>query len=332
MSTISQSSLPSRRHINVFTHNDLDGVACAVLLSMYAKQIDAGITVVYCTPGTVYDELKKLKSILQIAYETDVATPIAREIYVTDIALGVQSAGIMEWFLDHGCSVESIDHHALKTHHKYPWMTVTSSPSICAADLVMSFLGNYKYIRFPSAVDDFVRHVSGWDSHRFPVAERREYEDYNLALKALGEKSAQSFFFGALMEEPNQPLRIKDTYLGPVVDELYGNQRKYCALHGKNTFTFTDQGYCVVAVFADQFVSSVADYVLDHHPEADICAVIQMPVCVSLRTRNPGIDLFTNFAMPRGGWGHAGAAAFPIKDKITSQILSPIIDMSIMGL
>lgn len=327
MPSTPDTPMNERHHINVFTHNDLDGVACAVLAELYAKQKNASITVVYCTPSTVNQELKELESVIWTAQNMDTPLPAVREVFVLDLALDGHGADTMEWFLHNGCIVRHVDHHPMKTTYKHPWMTITSSPSICTCDMFISHLLNFHYATFDPGVNDFVSRVSIWDAHRFPPNEQEKYEDLNLVLKLLGPKDAQVFFTGALIEEPNQPIKIKDTYLGPAVEALGKREKEYCALHARNTLTFYHKGCHIEAVFADQFISEIADFVLDHHPDADICAVIQMPFCVSLRTRRTGINLYKMFAKPRGGHGNARAAAFPIKHHITAQLFSPIMEM-----
>lgn len=327
MPSTPDTPMNERHHINVFTHNDLDGVACAVLAELYAKQKSASITVAYCTPGTINHELEKLEHSIKTAKFIGAPLPSLREIFVLDLALDAQGVAIMDRLLRDGIRGQHIDHHPMKTTTKYPWMMITSSPVICACDLLVCYLRLYRYASFNYATIDFSNRVSIWDTHRFPSYERKEYEDLNLVLKLLGPKGAHEFFTGALIEEPNQPLKIKDTYLAAAVDELRRQKNEYCAIHGKRPLVFFDHGRRIHAVFADKHISSVADYVLDHQPDADICAVIQMPICVSLRTRNSDIDLFEDYAKPRGGWGHASAAAFPIRDLVDSELLAPVMNM-----
>ena len=86
-----------KRIINLFTHTDLDGVACSVLIHLHYRDRDA-ITVRYCDYTNIDQRLDEFMDTIELA-ETQHALPeVDRSIYITDISMSPLIAARLDGF------------------------------------------------------------------------------------------------------------------------------------------------------------------------------------------------------------------------------------------
>lgn len=319
--------IQNRRHIDLFTSNDLDGAGCAVLLELFAKFTKRGITVTYCHPSALKGELLRFKATLDIAEELDSPLPKERDIFITNLPLTEDVLPILDSFAD-SFYVHAVDHHEPSPLCQRPWAYVSelSATSSTAQLLKYLYISQHPF-PVPYALARFCESITAWELQLFLPHKKRDCEDLYFAWKILGGSEFCSFIIGAIFEEPNQELKLGDTYLEPMITEARGNRSKYIYRCSQKPFLFYDKGYIIVAVFADQFVSEIANHILESFPHADIAAVIQMPFQVTLRTNREDIDLFNKMAKEKGGSGGRREASYPIDQNISSGVLSPFLQM-----
>ena len=100
----------------LFTHNDLDGVGCAVIARLGIPQ---PLSITYCSYGSVDHEICDLLDKLTVP----------AEIYISDISVKEETAQRLDHYCAHieGSRVLLFDHHPIDVSR--PWMTVDTSPT-----------------------------------------------------------------------------------------------------------------------------------------------------------------------------------------------------------
>ena len=274
----------------LFTHNDLDGVGCAVIARLGIPQ---PLSITYCSYGSVDHEICDLLDKL--------TTPA--EIYISDISVKEETARRLDEYLDRseGGSVRLFDHHPVKVSR--PWMTVDTSPMECGTSLLAKAL-----IPNPSpAVSAFVDAVCSFDTWRFEKGIRAFPERLNALHDILGHHGFEELVLEAL--NADEPFSIP--YLFELaVQNSFLERERYFQAKEQAMITTTFSGYRAGVVFAERDISLLADTIFKDHPELDIVAVCYMPAGVSLRTRREDINLTEICRIRGGGGGHRKAAAF----------------------
>ena len=130
----------------LFTHDDLDGVGCAIIAYL-AFPKDLAVT--YCSYKTVNQDINTFLD----------TAPSDAQIIISDISVDEATASR----LDH-CNVQLYDHHPIKVLR--PWMTVDTSVTQCGTSLLAAAL----LPEMAPAVRDFVDAVCLYDTWQFEKA------------------------------------------------------------------------------------------------------------------------------------------------------------------
>ena len=146
------------------THNDLDGIGCAILMEKVFPEVK--------TFPIDYRELPKvLPRVLEKAK--------MNQVYITDIALTEELAKLCD---DHG-KVQHVDHHisSKKVSDKYPWSLFDVNN--CATYLLWKMLSQYANLE---DYKEFVELVDNYDTWGHGTQPTEKAKDLNRLLKMLG--------------------------------------------------------------------------------------------------------------------------------------------------
>lgn len=267
--------------ICLITHNDLDGVACAVLgRAAYGEKCKIRICAYEEFPSAVREAIAASPAKILL---TDCSPP-------EDLAEEMDRCG--KAFL--------VDHHvtSLPLKERYGWANVDTSRS--AAWLLFDLLDGWE--RFP-AYAEFVRLVNDRD-----LWLRRDLRSDDLAclLRALGQER----FFERFTTNPS----VEFTEVERSLIEAE-KRRVERACREARVCRFVDrEGRRVGAVFAGEYASEIGSAVLEREPDLDYVAVFRLSgpdPGVSLRSRKGGVNV-AEVARILGGGGHQAAAGFPL--------------------
>ncbi len=289
----------------LFTHNDLDGVGCAVIARLGIPQ---PLSITYCSYGSVDSEICDLLDKLTVP----------AEILISDISVKEETARRLDEYLarSEGGSVRLFDHHPIDVSR--PWMTVDTSPTECGTSLLAKAL-----IQSPSpAVAAFVDAVCEFDTWRFEKGVGSFPERLNALHDILGHHGFEELVLESLSAD--------EQFVIPYLFELavqnsFAERERYFKTKEQAMIATTFSGYKTGIVFAERDISLLADAIFNLHPELDIVAVCYMPTGVSLRTRREDINL-TEICRTRGGGGHQKAAAFPLKSGVVEKTVDIILE------
>jgi oligoribonuclease NrnB/cAMP/cGMP phosphodiesterase (DHH superfamily) len=283
--------------IRVFTHVDLDGISCSLLLNI------AGL--VARTEFHDYDSIEG--SLIQAT-----GNPKVKNIIITDISPTDSTAQLLS---HSGKVVRLYDHHKTRSFIvKYPWATYNKDK--CGTELVFDDLDslakehnlNVGFAKEPKYIE-FVETVAAWDMWKTASPLRKRGENLNTLLGFLGREKFLSIF----KEHMNDR---KARYINSVLKKQLKSAKFYVDGLG-NQFSI---------LFANEFISEIGHAALEHvdfEGVAYICVVNPVVNGCSLRSRD-NIDV-SKIAATLNGGGHMNAAGFPFK--MTDQIENNIFKL-----
>lgn len=315
--------------IYLFTHTDLDGVGCSVVMHQYAKLTNKEIITHYCDYSNI--EAVILKIIIGLESLADFyhnKLESACDIYITDISVSEETASKIDRLIRRcdGMNAHLIDHHqTAKDLDKYPWAKIDTGSLVCGTSLLYDTLPVVQN----KTLDRFVSDVCLYDTWRFEK-DGSNAEDLNILLYLLGEDRFQNLVCEKLDESLGQEPFIVSQYetYSDFVQHDKELRKKYCILREASVIDCIDSTHRFGIVFGEKYISALGSYVADKHPEFDYVAVINMPKSVSLRTGKDDINLGLEIAKPRGGGGHPKAAAFPLHH-INADLISQMLDQKL---
>jgi len=279
-----QNSLQFPQTIHLFTHNDLDGIACAVL---YAKAF----------PNVVPHFLDYAESTEHIMdFATDDQTS---KIVITDMGINEDLAA----FLDARGDVELIDHHPTSIHlmHKYAWVFVNSvsgSATKLVYDLLSITFNLSDYLPFVTLVDDY----DSWGHHTKP---QPLSHDFARLVRILG---VNRFFHRVVLLSSLELSPTEVTLL--TMDKEYEQNYIEESVHLANLCVDSD-GYKFAVLASDRYQNVSGDAILTEIPQIEYVMLMDFRKDkVSLRGRG-NVDLGL-MAQELGGGGHKRAAGFPL--------------------
>jgi len=281
----------------LFTHDDLDGVGCAVVAHL---AFPTDLVVTYCSYKTINQEINTFLDNLQ----TDA------QILISDISVDEATATRLDSF-----DVRMFDHHPIKVHR--PWMTVDTSNTQCGTSLLAAAL----LPDMTPAVANFVEAVCLYDTWRFEKDVNSFPERLNALHSILGHRGFVEMTVQALSQD--EPFTIPH-YFELAISNSFADRDRYFERKEKAMVVTDFCGYKTGLVFADREISLMAEYVFQRHPKLDIVAVCYMPAGISLRTRRDDIDL-TSICRQRGGGGHQKASAFYLASDVAAKAIDIIL-------
>ena len=283
--------------ICLFTHNDLDGVGCAVIARLAFPD---NLVVKYCSYKTINDDINAFLDQLQAP----------ARIIISDISVNEPTAARLD-----GYDVAMYDHHPIQVQR--PWMTIDTSGEVCGTSLLAkALLPNAK-----PAVWDFVDSVCQYDTWQFEKGVAAFPERLEALHNLLGHRGFEEMVVQSLAND--EPFTIP-YFFEMAVTHYFQEREQYFEKKEKGMVTTFFCGYKTGVVFAERDISLLADYVFRQHPTLDIVAVCYLPTGVSLRTRRDDISL-TEICRRRGGGGHQKAAAFYLKKEVIGSAVDIIL-------
>ena len=267
------------------THNDLDGIGCAILMEKVFPDVK-----------TFTIDYRELPEVLPRVLEKAKMSPV----YITDIALTEELAKLCD---DHG-KVQHVDHHisSKKVSDKYPWSLFDVNN--CATYLLWKMLSQYANLE---DYKEFVELVDNYDTWGHGTQPTEKAKDLNRLLKMLGpDVFAQRF-------KHKSSVKFND------VEEAIINVDKHMEeRYLQEAITYTQamrdkDGNIFLLVAAEQYTSSLGNYLLHQFEEAEYVVILDM-LHDKASLRSKGKVNVADLAKACGGGGHAKAAGFLMND------------------
>jgi oligoribonuclease NrnB/cAMP/cGMP phosphodiesterase (DHH superfamily) len=290
--------------VKLFTHNDLDGIGCAVV----AKRAFGShmVDVVY----NKYEDIENnvYKFLFSAEYEDFDA------IFITDISITESLAEIVD--SSFAGKIQLLDHHATAEGlNKYNWAKVSvhenALPGIkdgreerlaSGTSLFFQFLWDNGLTKDESLID-FVEQVRKWDS----------WEWHNVYGGETTPKQLNDLFYLIGRYE------FTDRFVGNPDVTFTTTERKLLEIEqkriefyikGKRDKLFEVEicGYKAGVVFAEMYHSELGNVLADENPQYAFIALVSPEGRVSFRSSEDGVHLGEQIATQFEGGGHEKAA------------------------
>lgn len=288
--------------IKLFTHTDLDGIGCAVLLGHSVSEPYLG-EIEYCN----YDDIEE--KIQKFIDETEDIEEY--QIFITDISVSEIFAEKLDTMKN--VKIALIDHHATALKlNRFSWCHVYTERfgmPISGTELFLEYLKmkGYSYLT-EHGVSRFAETVGDWDTWRWAKNGNTAAKDVNTLLHMIDREEFMGWCKSCLYSNSYFPnFTDRHRWLLEQNDKEFVKYVDSC-----NQRMFVDDdfyGYKCGMVFADRFISELGNKLCILHPEIDFIAMINPNTgIVSFRTVREDINLGKDIAAKFGGGGHAKAA------------------------
>lgn len=299
--------------IKLFTHDDMDGVGCAILAKLaFGDDVDIS----YCN----YDDINlEVSKFLVEKKDVDMC-------YITDISISDKVAKRIDEECD---NFYLLDHHPTALElNKYDWCIVSvankeTGIKTSGTEMYYNWLVYGGFLQQSDVLDRFVELVRNYDTWRW--AELGEAgvicKQINDLLYLYGRDKFIDWciyeinkdVFPVLYHVDRLLLETKQKEIDKYVEEK-NEQIIFSELCGREC------GF----VFAEKYVSELGNRLCEMHPEIDFVAMINMGTkTVSYRSVKDDIDL-GKIAKEFGGGGHPKAAGSEFSDEVKFKIIDKI--------
>lgn len=299
------------KNYKLFTHTDLDGVACAIVARLFLEEID----VEYCTNSSID---KKLEDFLKERIND------YKYILITDLPISKEVAEkIQEKYKE---KVRLLDHHSTeKSIGEYEWAEVkvnTGEYLHCGAELLYQYLLGVTHRKSLLIHERFVELVRLYDTWEWEKVGNLEARELNYLLSFEG-----IFRFAEEMEKKLSQQLIFTEQDKQVIEILQENKEQYIKRKSKQIISIEAKGYKIGVIFGEQYISELGNDLADMHPELDLIAIFTGRK-ISLRSNKADINLGEWSKEHFGGGGHAQSAGMMIEDEKLTQIAQLIFGQS----
>jgi len=267
----------------LLTHNDLDGIGCAVLFSV-VNPGDGPIELV---------ENGKIDDRVRVLLEERLATAPEHTILVTDHAVDAATADLVEQFIAAGGTFTLLDHHrSAQALAQRSWATIDESRS--ATGLLFEHLGR------PAALADFAALVEDHDLWRHADPRSRP-------LAALVGLLRHERFLERFSNDPRVEFSEGELLLLETEDT---RREEFLAKKVEQARQVEIGGVRWAVCYAEQYQSDLAERLMDDLGVTATAIVNAGKRTVSMRGRDVDVSVL---AQRFGGGGHVRAAAFTFR-------------------
>lgn len=312
--------------IKMFTHTDLDGIGCGLVLNMMlGNELKTDISYVN------YDEINEEigKFIDNEEYKN------FSKIFITDISVNEIIAEKINNINTKENEFVLLDHHETsKWLNKYDWCMVESVRTgetiekISGTFLTSEYiLLNNPEVNINDSIIGFIWAINSYDTWEWKNRDNNRYKskELNDLFYILGRKRFIEYIY--------QKHIVGKRIMG-VIDDfsllLYLEEEKkdrYISTKNKNiihrNIYLDDYTYKFGVVFAEQFISELGNKLNELNPEYDFIMIINDGK-VSLRTIHDNIKV-DKIAEAFGGGGHCKASGFEYTDKTKNKLILDIL-------
>lgn len=274
--------------IYAITHNDLDGIGCAILLEKVHKDIQ--------TYAIDYREVNQvLPDILKKAGKG--------EVFITDISLNELQAELCNKHSKYG-KISHIDHHSSskKLMDKYPWSFTDISH--CATYHLFKMLSIWAHL---DDYKEFVDLVDSYDTWGHGTEPSEAAYDLNRLLQMIGAETFVARF------KLSGSIKLSETEKAIIATDKF-KEEQYLQYALRRAQRATDKnGNDFLIVAAEDYTSSLGHFLLQAYNDIEYVIILNM-LKDKASLRSKGKVNVDELAKACGGGGHPKAAGFQLND------------------
>lgn len=285
----------------LFTHNDLDGVACGILFKLaFGERADirynsvSGLNLqVERYFGRMNDRMKKEDFL-----------------FITDLSVNENIAEKINEFVLAGGKAKLIDHHKTALHfNDYTWGDVrvedANGSLTSAASLVYKYLVSEQHLEKYGSLDEFVELVRQYDTWEWDILENYKAKNLNdlffmVSIDDFEERIVQRLQSGDHFEFDDFEQKLLEMEEDKI--ERYIRRKK------REIVQINSNGLYGGVVHAESYHSELGNELGKEFPHLDYIAILNLGgKKISFRTIHDNVDV-SAIAGEFGGGGHAKAA------------------------
>lgn len=299
--------------IKLFTHTDLDGVGCAIILKMYIEDVDAE----FCSVSNINERVKEW-------LEQDCREEYTH-LFVTDISVNEEIAKeLNSLFVDKKIKINLLDHHETASWlNQYEWARVeseTNGVQNSGTDLLYKFLIKEMNFMPNELYSEFVELVRSYDTWNWFLTDNQKAKGLSdlcgiQGLDAFEENMIEKLKIGVIFSPEDE----KSIELEKEKRKIYFKRKK------SKLIKLELHRYKVGAVFAEQYISELGNILAQENEELDFIAIFTGKR-VSFRTVKDNINLGEFCKEHYGGGGHDKAAGMEVSNEILEKIFKIILN------
>lgn len=299
--------------IKLFTHNDMDGIGCAILgLLAFNKDIN----IEYCSYGNIDEKIEKfLESEASLSYD---------EVFITDIAPENENTIKLldKYYNNSEIELQLLDHHLTSLSlNKYPWADILiedKKEKVCGTSLLFDFLIEYEYLEYNYELENFVEKVKRYDTWLW----KEKYNDIDAKkLNDLLYILGRDRFIDKIIKAITHGEGLFDDADKLLLELEQEKIDRYIENKDKELITKEIKSYTSGIVFGEQYHSELGNKLSELHPELDFIVIFNIAKAVSYRTNKDMINLGEDIAKVYGGGGHAKAAGSPVLADLRNELI-----------
>lgn len=310
--------------IKLFTHNDLDGLSCALLAQLaFGKENVDFETCRYEDINEKVTAYIKEQQYLNYSY-----------CFITDISISPELALTIDTLMaTTPIKLSLIDHHiSAQGLNVYPWCSIEVANLLgeksCGTSLFYRLIKDghtpaQKILDTP-LVRSFVEKVRRYDTWDWQALDDLEAKQLNDLFFILGKELFLDYWLTRL-QSPTGSFSFDEQHL--LLLELKQNEiDHYIEARDEELVTYEIAGYKAGVIFANRFQSELGNALAALHPDLDFIAMINIGGGVSLRTIKEDVNLAEIAALFNGG-GHAKAAGIPVPQEIRELVIQTLFHL-----
>ena len=285
----------------LFTHNDLDGVACGILFRLaFGEKADVRYNSV---SGLNFQVEKYFDRMNDRMKKED-------HLYITDLSVNHENTEKINQFVNEGGKAKLIDHHKTAMHfNEYSWGSVIvedeSGTLTSAASLVYDYLVQENHLVKNGSLDEFVELVRQYDTWDWDI------------LKNYKAKNLNDLFFMVSIEEFEERMVPRltsgdrfdyDDFEKKLLEMEEDKIERYIRRKKREIIQIETDGLFGGVVHAESYHSELGNELGKEYPHLDYIAILNLGgKKISFRTIHDDVDV-SSVAGEFGGGGHAKAS------------------------
>ncbi|MCM3573878.1 DHHA1 domain-containing protein [Mesobacillus subterraneus] len=289
----------------LFTHNDLDGVACGILFRLaFGEKADVRYNSV---SGLNFQVEKYFDRMNDRMKKED-------HLYITDLSVNHENTEKINQFVNEGGKAKLIDHHKTAMHfNEYSWGRVIvedeSGTLTSAASLVYDYLVQENHLVKNGSLDEFVELVRQYDTWDWDI------------LKNYKAKNLNDLFFMVSIEEFEERMVPRltsgdrfdyDDFEKKLLEMEEDKIERYIRRKKREIIQIETDGLYGGVVHAESYHSELGNELGKEYPHLDYIAILNLGgKKISFRTIHDDVDV-SAVAGEFGGGGHAKASGCSI--------------------
>lgn len=306
------------RNIKLFTHTDLDGVGCYIILRSLLPECEVNIDVEFVDNAEVNDKLMEfLNNPDHVQY---------CNVIISDISCNESVAERINEVNGDNPYISLHDHHqtAMWLNNKYPaWAEVTDDPELSGTSLIFELTQRFMSVigLDTSWIDDssywlFARDVALWDTwHWKTFTEKNDAENLSSLLSLIGR---EEFIERMLDNLPND--RLIDYESMKLIEQDKKRCNTYIDEHdSEDLMVYFIDGYYFGIVFGSEYTSKLGNTLNLRHSYLD-GIIIVTDYGLSFRTIHDDVNV-GELAKKFGGGGHQKAAGISFTEEHKKALL-----------